>query len=73
MLGSFHKKLWYVLFAMLVILAGCQLGPGASQGAGWTSYTNPNQVESLVFDTSGDLWTVGHGGVVHWDMDTGAF
>jgi ligand-binding sensor domain-containing protein len=34
------------------------------------NWTSVNQVRAVLIDHSGDLWTGGPGGVVHWDLDT---
>ena len=39
----------------------------------WASFTNANYIRALLVDQNGDLWSGGNGGVVHWDMQTGAY
>jgi ligand-binding sensor domain-containing protein len=38
---------------------------------GWATYTNANQVSDLAFDSDGNLWAVGNGGVVKWNLAAG--
>ncbi len=45
----------------------------SSLSAGWKSYTNSNDVTGIAIDTSGDPWTVGRGGVVHWYPQQGKY
>lgn len=44
------------------------------QSPAWTvvdHWPAANQIRTMLIDLSGDLWTGGPGGVVHWDLDTG--
>jgi ligand-binding sensor domain-containing protein len=37
------------------------------------SPSDPNQIRAMLIDQKGDLWTGGPGGVVHWNVVTGAY
>ncbi|MGB2965270.1 MAG: two-component regulator propeller domain-containing protein [Anaerolineales bacterium] len=39
----------------------------------WTSFTNANTIQELVFDPEGYLWAVGDGGAVKWDLEDGTY
>ena len=39
----------------------------------WTSFTNANTIQELLFDPEGYLWAVGDGGAVKWDLENGTY
>ena len=40
---------------------------------GWATYTNANDVSDIAFDRDGNLWAVGNGGVVKWNLAAGTY
>jgi WD40 repeat protein len=40
---------------------------------GWTRYVSINDIHDLAFDADGTLWAATGGGLIHWDLDSGAY
>ena len=55
------------------IITATKIPQPTSVRSNWTIteyWKQANQIRSIVVDASGDLWTGGPGGVVHWDLST---